>query len=122
MKVTKNSDNQEIRIPLSTIKIIYSGQILPDEVAIYIIYKKHFSLPEEDTSVEFQPITNNPHKTNEVEATGIQSRIKDLVGEETYSKNPGILDGLLIDIGVYPKRSKEILTTKKNGEPTISQK
>lgn len=89
--------------------------------------KRHFSLPKEDGFDEYQPITTNPHKTNEMErlvseVIGIQSRLDNFCSEETISMNPGILDGLLIDIGVYLKKSKEVLATRKNGEPTVSPK
>lgn len=40
MKASKDTENKERRTPLTTVKITFSGQVLPDEVEIYGVKRK----------------------------------------------------------------------------------
>lgn len=90
--------------------------------------KPHYNLPTEEVHKSNDTISHNPHKTDEfekliTESNAIQTKLSNyLGGESSQSKNPGTLDGLLIDIGIYLKRSEEVLTLNCNGEQTASSK
>lgn len=90
--------------------------------------KPHFNLPNENINIPNVVITNNPHRTEDyeklvTEVNVIQTKLNSYLSDkETQSANPGVLDGLLIDIGVYLKRSEEIFSENFNSEQTASQK